>query len=851
MLSITSLRLDHGSWEDSPRGQITDSPAPSFDWAAVSDSKNDGQTAYRATVKQAESLLWDSGWVESEEQTCTYSGLPLPADCPLDFSVQIRNRAGEQSEPLSRTFYYVTCNFEHTWIADPTINDDTDPAPVSCFVKDVVIDRSIERATLYACGIGYHQVTVNGKAVDEALLDPAISDYTKRCYMAVHPDVAPLLQEGTNRLQIAVAGGWRRLEDGGYVRCYDKETKSYPYFFGPSALTAALHIVYTDSKEVWVHTDDTWRCTDHSCVRAQLFGGETYDARVKGESPREVQVVPGPGGDLAVMTLPPVMTHEVYTPISVACLAPATHVVDFGQNIAGVCRLKLPASLTAGQRVVLTHTEEIGADGDLCFDTTRKAANRDEYIAAGDGTDLQVWQPAFTYHGFRYVRVEGLAHVKAEDITACCLRTAIANTGLFRSGSALLNAVHQTVVHTEQDNMMSLLTDCPQRDERMGWLNDATVRFEETPYNFDIGRMFKKVLTDIRDQQSAADGSITCTAPFVFGSRPADPVCSSYLILGEQSYLFAGNRELLQSTYEGFARWEDCLAALAEDHIVNYTCYGDWAGPVYACVNGDKTIDATQSLYTPNTFMSTGYYYYNACLLAKFARWLGEDSACDRYTELAAQIKTAILNKWWDADRAVICTGSQGCQSFALWLGLIPPEHCQAAAARIHEDLVARDYHITTANLTTRYLMDALSRYGYEDDAYRLLTREDYPSIGYMLQQEATTVWERWELKKEPEMNSHNHPMYGAVDNWMYAYAAGIRPVDIAFRRVQIQPVYPTGLQSVCATLQTVKGELTVRWIRRFGQTELRVIVPFGVTADITVGDRVETVGSGFWTYTF
>lgn len=851
MLTITSIRLDHGFWGDEPRLQITDSSTPIFDWSAASNNRNDFQSAYRAVVKQNNRILWDSDWVESNEQTCIYDGKPLTVDVPLDFSLQIRNHAGEYSEIYTKVFYYVNCNFAHNWIVDPAITEETNPAPVSCFIKDLTISKPINQAVLYDCGIGYQQVKINGFTVDNALLDPATSDYTKRCYVAVHPNVTNLLKQGKNRLIISVAGGWRRPEDGRFFTCYSKEYKCFGHFFGLAYLMAVLHIIYTDGEEEWIRTDNTWDCVDHPCTRAQLYGGETYDSRVKGNDLRKAKIIPAPCKELSIMTIPPIKVHESYRPISISPLSENTYVVDFGQNIAGVCRLKLPSNLINGQKIIITHSEEIEANGDISFSTMRNAANKDEYIAVGDGTDLCEWQPSFTYHGFRYVRIEGLEYVGKEDIIAYCLRTAIPKTGDFRSGSAILNAVHQAVIHTEQDNIMSILTDCPQRDERAGWMNDATVRFEETPYNFDTGRIFKKVLNDIKDAQSLMDGSIADTAPCLYGSRPADPVCSSYLILGEKNYLFSGDKELLKYAFEGFSKWQDCLTNHSEGHIINYSYYGDWASPQYACVGGDKDVAGPVSSCTPGIFVSTCYYYYNACLLAKFAKWLGYNESYERYMKLAEDIKRAILNKWWDADSAIICTGSQGCQSIALWMDIIPQNYSQAAADRIHEDLVEKNYKITTGNLCTTYLMDVLSRFGYEDDAYKLLTREEYPSIGFMLQHEATTVWERFELKTDPSMNSHNHPMYGAVDKWMYSYAAGIQPIDIAFKRVRINPVYPTNLQSVNATIHTVKGDLTVRWIKRFNKTELRVIVPFGVTADITVGDRVETVGSGFWTYTF
>ena len=430
-----------------------------------------------------------------------------------------------------------------------------------------------------------------------------------------------------------------------------------------------------------------------------------------------------------------------------------------------------------------------------------------------------------------------------DDIQAISFYTGIASRGGFRCGSALVNAIQSNVVYTEKSNLHSVLTDCPQRDERMGWMNDSTVRFEETPYNFDIGRLFPKVVRDCMDVQGG-DGAITCTAPFSFGARPADPVCTSYLLAGWQAYLHTGNISILHEGYPGFKAWNAFLESKSEGLIVQYSHYGDWAAPAYACQTEEYAVSAV----TPGILMSTGYFYYNAMLLARMAEALGMTGEAAGHREKAAQIRRAFLHKWWDPDTGIVGTGSQGCQAFALWLDILPPEGRQKAADLLHDDLVEKRYRITTGNLCTRYMMDVLSRYGYLEDAWALITREEYPSLGFMIQQEATTVWERFELKKNPTMNSHNHPMYGAVGYWFYACLAGLTPLAPGWREFRIAPHVPEKLMSASAEVETPYGDVTVRWVKRYGEFHLYAGVPHGARAAVTLpgGEEIILAEAGF-----
>ncbi|MBE6697732.1 MAG: hypothetical protein E7581_04335, partial [Ruminococcaceae bacterium] len=499
-----------------------------------------------------------------------------------------------------------------------------------------------------------------------------------------------------------------------------------------------------------------------------------------------------------------------------------------------------------GHRVTMRMGEMLDEDGGLYNKPLRDAAQTDTYIASGDDRDLRAWQPKFTYHGFRYIELDGYPCPDKNSVIAIALYTDIANESDFVCGSALVSKLHKNAVQTEKSNIHSILTDCPQRDERMGWMNDATVRFTATPYNFDIGRIFPKVICDVHAEQRE-DGAFTCCAPFLYGQYPADPVCSSFLVAGEQTHLFCDNIELIKQAYPWFEAWERSLLSRSDDYIVNYTYYGDWAAPAYAC----RAFEDATSAVTDGRFMSTGFSYYNCTALARMAKLLGNAEKQAEYEALADKIRTAMLTKWWDAETARMAGGSQASQAFSLWLGIIPKADSQRAADVMVNDLRERNDKFTTGNLCTLYMLEMLAKYGYVDDAWRILTGEEYPSYGYMIQNEATTVWERFELKKEDGMNSHNHPMYGSVDKWLYSTLCGIKPTAPGCAEFEIAPHYPTGLLSAQAHVDTIKGQVSVRWVKRFGHTCLYVTIPFGTTAKIRLPDRIEVVGSGSYTYSW
>ena len=787
------------------------------------------QGAYRLCLLQKEAPLYESGWISSAEQEAEITAPFMQSGAEYTVALSLRDTEGREGGTLRGSFRATLLEeWDAPWICPQEDFGDG----VIYFSRSFEADaEAVENATLYLCGIGYHEATLNGAPVSDHRMAPAFSNYNKRCYYETL-EVTALLKQGENCLQVKVAQGWRRnLGD------YLKHTKEYnASFFGKPQLTAILAVRFRNGTVQKIVTDEAWHCGRGPIVCAHLFNGETYDARITA-LPQEACVLaepPAPDTVLCPDLLEPIRVKKVWDPVAVY-QAGGGYIFDLGQNIAGVSALTIPEGLPVGTAITLQHGEMLDEAGDLYNAPLRGALATDTYIV-GEQNPV-VWSPSFTYHGFRYVKVCGLSYRSQKSLLrGLQFYTDIDAKSRFRCGSPLVNQLQEMIVMTERDNIHSIATDCPQRDERMGWLNDASVRFEEMPYNFEVGRLFPKIIGDIRDEQ--VEGAIPCTAPYVFGNRPADPVSSSFLIAAYMCYLHYGNTEIIRDAYPSMCAWNDYLESISENGILPLSYYGDWASPKDCCVG------SARSAHTPGEFMSTGYHYLNATLLAKFASILGNEQEAKRHGQRAAYVREAMLAQWVGEDGKVF-TGSQGCQAFALRLGILPEHLRQKAADRMNQAVLEAGMRLTTGNLCTLYLMEMLAEYGYIDTAWALLQREEYPSWGYMMQNGATTVWERFERKKDPGMNSHCHPMYGAVGKWFYTHIAGIIPVEAGFGKIKIQPCFPKTLLSAEATVDTCKGDVTVKWERAYGKLCLLADIPSGTEATVVFDGKEHRVSGG------
>ena len=558
---------------------------PALSWAVGGGNPDDQQTAYTLTVRIGGETVFHSGRVETTRQSALLDGFAFPAGATATVTVTVESDT-ETTEPRSVELFNGCLDaFPGAWITSAEDQGER----VLRFNRTFTVAKPVRTAVLYYCGLGYHHMEINGyEPLRADRMDPAHANYAKTCYYRVVPDLAEYLRDsrsgGENRLEIKVAPGWRKNgTDFMWGMLGDRKIE----FYGDSILWACLRITYEDGTVEEIATDDTWECAPDPRA-SSIFNGETFDASLNKAFDEcdklPVRTAAAPGGEMRPMILQPIQVHASYRPKEITSPKPGTFVVDFGQNIAGVvCLNRLPEGMQAGHTVTMIHTEELNEDGTVYTDTLRGAKQTDVYVAAGDGRDRRWWMPEFTYHGFRYCRITGLDRLDADDVSALLIHTDMENRSSFTCGSPTVNAIQEALVMTERDNMHSILTDCPQRDERMAWMNDATVRFEETPYNFDASRMFPKILQDIRNEQRA-EGQFTCCSPYIYGGLPADPVCSSYLVAAKEALMHYGELGAVDEFFDGMAAWEDYLLSRSPDGTVNYSYYGDWAGPAYACI---------------------------------------------------------------------------------------------------------------------------------------------------------------------------------------------------------------------------------------------------------------------------
>ena len=814
---------------------------PQFSWEISGNYDGVRQSAYRILIATSPELLaegdadvYDSGKVASSASTAvSFSEIPFQSRTRYYWKVKIWDGAGVES-PWSETAYYETALLHSSdWLSGWIGYVPGMPGRVLYFKGTQASDKEVAKARAYISGLGFYELHINGKKVGDCVLDPAQSNYSKHVYYRTY-DITDNLVKGANSFVVPVAPGW----------------------LGTPRLRIQVEITSAAGSQETMTSDRFRSVITGPLMYSTVFDGEIYDARLENADIYKPGVPPGlmnkqwawahntddPVGEMVAQRVEPIRIVEEIVPKLVAEPAEGSYVFDAGRNLAGWASIS--TSGPAGTEVRMRFAETLYDDGRVNQENLRNAKSEDIYILKGEG--VETWEPAFTYHGFRYVQIDGLPSRPAEgDVMIKVVRSDVATTGEFSCSNPLLNDIFRLVWNTEASNMHSVPTDCPQRDERMGWLNDMTARLESSMYNFDMSRFYPKFVTDITDTQDE-HGTITCVAPFRFGMRPADPVSASYLILAEKCYEFYGDRQVIEANYDGMKKWTDYLLSRSEDGILEYSYYGDWCPP------RDYLMDPNGSGVsrdTPGALMSTGYLYYCSRLISKMAGLLGLDDDAAKYAGIADEVREAFNRRFWDGEAGGYGSNNQACNSFAIYLGMPSDEMRARALENLVEDVKAHDYHLTTGNLCTKYLLEVLSEYGHEDVAYRIATQTTYPSWGFMLSKGATTIWERWEYLTGDAMNSHNHPMMGSIGSWFYKYLLGLVPdfEDPGFSTFTIDPRYPDGLDYAKGSLQTVKGKISVDWERKGRSVSLKVTVPGNATAVVYVPgkDMPVTVGSG------
>lgn len=813
---------------------------------------------YRVLVATDPSLLsaghadmWDSGEADGSRTMCVYAGAPL---CSMTgYWWCVAGRADGAWTAMSEPAWF-ECgildgeDWGGCWIGKPN-----DSVAVGLFRCAVRLPAAVRRARICLAACGYAQLWINGQRAGDELLSPANADFSRHVYALTY-DVGDLLTAGENVIGVRLARGWKEhpaFRLAGYVECEDGTrvplvSDFEHWVFMMSEILSAT--IYSGEVVNELYADPSW------CLPGEAFAQRYHRAvwnvfsdylpTVRADNPAQfdeygfayydVLEMPAPGGRIAAQSTEPIRATGEMRPVSLERLADGQIVIDFGQNFAGVVRVHLSGA--AGHEVTLRYSEIRRDDGTLDMEYLRVSdptyalpMQTDRVILAGDDV---VYQPEFTYHGFRYVSVTGAQEgFCADDITGIVMNSDLAEGGRFSCTDPLISRLQQNILWTERANLYTIPTDCCQRSERQGWLNDLTARAEATVYNFAMDRFFEKFVQDIADTQDPVSGAIGDTAPFRRGNRPADPVSSSFLILCALLYDHYGNDRPIREHYGELKKWTDFLARNTRDGVLTFTIYGDWASPVDCCEHNG--IVSPISAITPGIFVSTGYLYLDQMLMARFAAIVGNREDEERFTAQARQTKQVLLERFFDPATGDMAGGSQGANAFALYLDIVPREMRARTVERLVADIERHDYHLTTGNLMTKYIFEVLSAEGKTDVAYRIITQKTYPSLGYMIEMGATTVWERWEYETGYGMNSHNHPMYGSVSAWFYRYLAGISPLTPGYGTVGIAPCVPTALSAADGVVHTRHGDIRSAFAQADGTVTFTVTIPNGVRGKI------------------
>lgn len=796
------------------------------------------QTAYQVQAASTEKLLeskpdlWNTDWVETcEHRNITYQGSTLNSRQLLFWRVRIKNENGEISDwsdvnTIEAALLKNTDWDNATWFGQA--GGMTSRGMLAR--REFKLEKPLARARVYLAGIGYSELYINGKKVGDRVMDPGTTDYSRRVLYNVF-DISEFLQEGDNCLGIMLGNGW----------------------FGSQKFNLQAWLTYQDGSEDYFSTKYTvgrnpWYYAFGPIMENNIFDGEVYDAQLEQTGWNQVgyqmyetenrldrwgqpaSITP-PGGMMVLQKNEPIRVTRTIKPVKVSEPETGIFVFDLGQNIAGWARIRVSGK--AGQQVTLKFSEVLYENGLVNQEALRKAACRDIYIMKGDG--VEEWEPRFTYHGFRYVQVEGLEQADLDMLDGRVVRSDVATRGNFSCSNELLNRIQELVWWTEQNNYHSIPTDCPQRDERMGWLNDMTTRCETAIYNFNVLHFMAKWTDDIQDTQDT-QGRIHDTAPRGLGRTPADPVTATYLLTPWLLYQHYGDQEILKRHYDGFKAWTKFLQSQTEKNIVQYSYYGDWAPPIDHGVKESIGAGAV-SQSTPGKFISTGYYLLCLRLIARMAEIIGKDKDAAEFANLAKTVAEDTHWHFWNPETGGYGSNNQACNSFALYMDIVPEEQKQQVIENLVKDVEKHDYHITTGNICTKHVLEQLSRYGHVDAAFKIATQQTYPSWGFMLENGATTLWERWEYKTGGAMNSHDHPMLGSVSTWFFKYLAGIQLADdcIASNKLIIKPHLPLGLDKVKASLETSAGPISSEWERKGDAVAYFFSIPNGSAAEIGI----------------
>jgi alpha-L-rhamnosidase len=845
-VSVSDLTIEHKA---NPMG--IDNKTPRMSWKLKGTGPDLAQQAYQVRVSTSadfakKNIVWESGQVNGDQSVLVpYAGPALQSSKRYYWQVKVwDNKKGESpwSAPSFWEMGFLSpSEWKASWIEPP--HDTTQSIPGQLLRKNFSVTKAVSSARAYVTSHGFYELSLNGKKVGDQVFTPGWTSYQKRLQYQVY-DITSMLSQGQNAVGAMLGNGWYRGQLGWMT--------NWGVWGKKVGLLCQLQINYADGTQDIIVSDNTWKSSqDGPIVMNSIYDGESYDARKEiagwdkagfdDSKWKAVNVATYDNDVLVAMETVPVQKIQEVKPIKIFRTPKGTLVADLGQNMVGWIRLKVIG--TAGTTVKVRHAEVLDKFGEFYIENLRAADATMTYTLKGGGQEI--YEPRFTFFGFRYIAVDGFpGELKPENVTGVVVHSNMKPTGTFESSSALLNQLQKNILWGQKGNFVDVPTDCPQRDERLGWTGDAQAFCRTAAFNMYVAPFFSKWLKDLEADQYP-DGRVPFVIPDVIRNNSGTSAGwgDVVTIAPWTMYQVFGDKKFLETQYNSMKAYVDYIAGKAGETYLwkGGSVFGDW---LYYKPRMESHTEPDG--YTNPDMIATMFFAYSSKLLSLTAKELGNAADEKKYMDLFNKVKET-FNREYVSPSGRIASDSQTSYVLALMFELLPPDLKPKAVEHLVNDIRARRNHLSTGFLGTPYLCHVLSDNGQTSVAYDLLLQETFPSWLFPVKMGATTIWERWDGQKPDStfqdvgMNSFNHYAYGAVGDWMYRVVAGLEIGKPGYKEILIQPKPDSRLSFARATYESMYGTIASGWEIKDGKLNVKVSIPANTRAVITLPDAEVT----------
>ena len=812
--------------------------APRFSWKIESQEKDTLQTAYEIKVTDEKgNIVWNSGKKASDQSVLiSYEGETLADEMLYKVEVSVADNHGNV-ESIGGTFE--TGIFDNAEFIAKMITSDFPEEETACpvFGKTFAIDKKVKKARLYATAHGVYEVTLNGQTVGDYRMAPGWTSYHNRLQYQIYDVTEQLVEE--NKIAITVGNGWYKGILGFYCQPNQYGTQVGAF--------AELHVEYEDGSKEVIATDETWSVKTGEIRYSEIYMGETIDTDAPEITEGNVVVKDFDKAVLTAQENEPVRITEKIVGKELIVTPKGEKLVDFGQIVTGVVEAHVKGE--KGQKIVLRHAEVLDKDGNFYPETLRQAKSIDTFICNGEE---QIFRPHFTFHGFRYICVEGMEEFTADQFIACVTHSDMEKTGDFHCSNKKVNQLQSNITWSQRDNFLDIPTDCPQRDERLGWTGDAQVFSWTAAFNRNTALFYKKWMRDVAAESSLEKG-VPHVVPDILDSYSSSAWSDVAVIVPWVVYQIYGDKGILEENWKCMHEWVDYIKNNCGENGLWQSGfqYGDWLAL-------DKEESADRTGATDKYMIANAYYLYVTELVKKTAEVLGKDEEAKKYAELYETTLDAFRREYYTETGRIVSETQTGA-IISLYFNLAREKDRKRILNTLLTNIGNHKNHLATGFVGTPYICHTLSENGAHEMAATLFMKEDYPSWLYAVNMGATTIWERWNSIKpdgtfdESGMNSLNHYAYGSVGDWMYRKVAGLSQLEPGYKRFQVKPMFVKGIEEWGTEFESVYGKIVANTSCKAGKIHVHVEVPANTTAVIVLPEKEEVheVGSGVYDYEY